>query len=126
MQTTSCLVQTLRKPIHPARPPPSPITTTPRHATPRHTTTSTLSQVQQGLLGAVWVQPNATAMPPAYTSMTAYTLVLTHPVLCTCNPTTDPFRIIDMQQLRTGTGDLSTLNAEVRDPMRGGGGFERG
>jgi hypothetical protein len=70
-------------------------------------------QVQQGLVGAVWVQPNTSAMPTSYTAMAAYTLVLTHPALCTCNPTTDPFRIIDMQQLRTSTGDLSTLNPQV-------------
>jgi hypothetical protein len=46
-------------------------------------------------------------------SLDSHVLTFTHVSLCTCNPTSDPFRIIDYQEYRTKTADAMTLNAVV-------------
>ena len=52
-----------------------------------------------GLVGAIVVD-SAVDMPDAFTAMTPHLLVLTHISMCSCNPTTDPFRIISYFDLR--------------------------
>eukprot|EP01052_Picozoa_sp_SAG31_P004360 SAG31_NODE_180_length_21118_cov_62.152671_1_plen_370_part_00 len=81
-----------------------------------HNHGSSALQVMGGMVGALIVEPTATvaaSLPAAYSAMSEHLLVLTHVSLCTCNPTQDPFRIIDYQEYRSSTGDAMSLNAVV-------------
>eukprot|EP00164_Ancoracysta_twista_P002674 GFYU01003557.1.p1 GENE.GFYU01003557.1~~GFYU01003557.1.p1 ORF type:complete len:774 (-),score=245.48 GFYU01003557.1:166-2487(-) len=71
-------------------------------------------QVMTGMVGGIIVDvPLHYAIDPSYTAMKAHHMVLTHVSLCTCNPTNDPFRIIDVQELRSLSSDSSALSATV-------------
>ena len=74
-------------------------------------------QVMGGLLG-MWVIGVPDSLPnvqrktfatdtalAAWEAMPVSYMTVTHFSLCTCNPTTDPFRIISYQTLRDATGD---------------------
>jgi hypothetical protein len=81
-----------------------------------HNHGSSALQVMGGLVGAIVVEPTTATieqMPEAYTAMDEHLLVFTHISLCSCNPTTDPFRIIDYQEYMSSTGDTMSLSAEV-------------
>lgn len=68
-----------------------------------------------GLVGALSISPSAAGgtLPVSYAAMPPHTVVLTHMSLCSCNPTTDPFRIISYQSLRAGNWDTSLMSATL-------------
>jgi hypothetical protein len=68
-------------------------------------------QVMGGLLGAFIVDfPEFQTPPEALSAMEEHLLVLTHVSACTCNPTNDPFRIVDYMEIHDGT--LSQLDPD--------------
>lgn len=71
-------------------------------------------QVMGGLVGAIIVEPaDASALPASYTAMDEHLVELTHFSLCSNNPTSDPFRIVDYQELRGTINDQMSLDAVV-------------
>ncbi|KAK3233393.1 hypothetical protein CYMTET_56307 [Cymbomonas tetramitiformis] len=67
-----------------------------------------------GMVGALLVEFSDSETPPVtYSAMEAHTLVLSHHPLCSCNPTSDPFRIIDYEEIRTKICDQMPLDANV-------------
>ena len=67
-----------------------------------------------GMAGALVVDvPSTMNMPASYTAMESHLLFLTHVALCSCNPTGDPFRIIDYQELKEKACDDQALDAIV-------------
>eukprot|EP00301_Raphidiophrys_heterophryoidea_P027654 c9756_g1_i2.p1 GENE.c9756_g1_i2~~c9756_g1_i2.p1 ORF type:complete len:451 (-),score=137.44 c9756_g1_i2:431-1729(-) len=63
--------------------------------------------VMGGMVGAIDVLWNPSNTPPSSLSaMRSNLLVLSHHSMCSCNPTTDPFRIISYTDLATEAGDL--------------------
>eukprot|EP00930_Biecheleria_cincta_P073471 TRINITY_DN6075_c0_g1_i2.p1 TRINITY_DN6075_c0_g1~~TRINITY_DN6075_c0_g1_i2.p1 ORF type:complete len:1800 (+),score=161.76 TRINITY_DN6075_c0_g1_i2:120-5519(+) len=77
-----------------------------------------------GLVGALYCMDSSSSQVPAdLKSMQSYIMVITHIAICSCNPTTDPFRIVSYQELSTKMGDTLPLNfqASVANGDYGGG-----
>ena len=78
---------------------------------------SSAMQVMGGLAGAWTVGVPSGVMTEAvastYSAMPSHIMVVTHVSLCTCNPTSDPFRIYDYQYLASQGGSEMPLDATV-------------
>jgi hypothetical protein len=91
---------------------------------------ATAMQVMGGLLGALIVDfPGDETPPEALASMEEHLLVLTHVSACSCNPTTDPFRIVDYMELSDAIinqldPDFEFADEDVKDVYLTNGQFQ--